>query len=295
MAPLRGLQYPPGVSPTSHSPQTAITGVPALRLRALGNAGVDRADGFTHGAGAQRKPLALLALLARAGPRASPETRYSRSSGPRPTPNAAAPWPHPVALLASPRSPVRGSVQSPRVASFVSTPTRSPLMSPSSSNALERRDLEAAVSVFGGPFLDGFFMGGSVEGSTNGWSGSGRSSTGSIGRRWRRSPRALRRTAGCRRRCGGGDRSCRPTLSTPGLRPGCLDALSAAGDRAGALRGCMRLHEERVRQRAGCGRDPAVLAAYERIVTARPRSGPRRLPCCRSSILSPEPGERILQ
>ncbi len=159
--------------------------------------------------------------------------------------------------------------------------------------ALARGDLAAAVAVYGGPFLDGFFVGGSAE--FDQWVEEERAE---LARQFHEAVESLadqaREAGRLSEAAGWWGRLAQADSLNSRIAARYIDALAAAGDRAGALR-FLRLHEEQVRQELGTPPDPIVLAVGERIRTAAPKSdGPRR---CRPSIYQPEPrpGERILQ
>lgn len=138
------------------------------------------------------------------------------------------------------------------------------------SDALERHELEAAVSGYSGPFLDGFYIGGSAE--FDAWVEGERSE---LDRQYRSALESLAERAGEEGRWPEAARwwgqvvQADPLNSRTAARY--IDALAAAGDRGGALR-FARLHEERVRQELGTEPDRAVLSACERLAAGRARS-----------------------
>ncbi len=129
--------------------------------------------------------------------------------------------------------------------------------------AIARDDLERAVALHRAPFLDGFYLTGSLEFET--WLEMERAQR---ARACREALEALAVAAGQR-----GDRAsavgCWERLV--GADPldsraviGLMEALSAAGDRAAALR-LAETHQDRLREELGAARDPGVAATAERI------------------------------
>ena len=234
---------------------------PVLRLRALGSPSVEGRKGHLSGAAAQPKSLALLALLAAAGPRGVSRDKI-----------LAYLWPETESDKASHRlSQVLHALRRDLGAEELFLGTSNLSLNPqviSTDNgdftdALDRCDLEGAVSLYGGPFLDGFFLNGAPEFER--WVDGERAQ---YHKRFDAAVESLATAAAQRndwrgsaewwRRLAEGD----PLNSRVAVHY--LDALSAAGDRAGALE-FARVHERLVRAELQTAPDPAVMAAIERM------------------------------
>lgn len=235
----------------------------AVRLRTLGSPSLAGDKGRLSGTGAHPKSLALLALLAAAGERGVSRDKV-----------LAYLWPETEAEKAAHRlSQVLHALRRELEAETLFLGTSDLRLNPQListdiaefSDALDRGDLERAVSLYGGPFLDGFYLSGAVEFE-----------------RWvelERAEHATRlgaaleslATAAARRNDWRGAAEWWRRLAEKDplnsrIAVSFLDALRAAGDQAGALR-FAQLHEKRVREELGATPDPAVVAAIERART----------------------------
>ena len=232
-----------------------------LQLRTLGSPSIDGDDGPLGPAASQRKALALLGLLAPA-----PDRGLSRDK------ILAYLWPETPAdrgghrltqLLYSLRRDLHAedlflgstdlrlnpAVVSSDVAEFT--------------GAIVEGRLERAAEVYGGPFLDGFFLSGAPEFER--WVEDERAD---LNRRYVGVVRALAKAAGERGNHADAARWWRQLAQADPLGADIavsyMEALAAAGDRAGALR-FARVHEARIRDELGAEPDAAVRAAAERL------------------------------
>ncbi|MGH7546825.1 MAG: tetratricopeptide repeat protein [Gemmatimonadales bacterium] len=255
-----------------------------LRLRTLGSPSVEGSAGPLSGAAAQRKSLALLALLACAGERGVSRDKI-----------LAYLWPETEAPKAAHRlSQVLHALRRDLEAEALFLGTSELRLNPQVistdtvefTDALDRGDLERAVSLYGGPFLDGFYLTGAVEFErwveveraqyAKHWSAALESLASGAARRsdWRRAADWWRPLA-----------ENDPLNSRIAV---CfIEALSAGGDRAGALQ-VAQLHEKLLREELDAAPDPAVLAAVERI-----RTRPADLPASSPPARAPEPGAPV--
>jgi len=266
----RGTAGSLGKNLTSEASGLLAIGRARLRLRTLGNPAVEGGKPGPSVTVAQRKSLALLALLAAAGERGASRDKVLAYLWPETETDKAA---HRLSqVLHALRRDLRAE------ALFLGTGTLrlNPEVISSDvgefTNALDQGDLERAVSLYGGPFLDGFFLSGAPEFER--WVESERAqhrrrceaaleslaSTAAKGNDWEGSVRWWRRLAD-------GD----PLNSRVAVR--FLEALSAAGDRVGALE-FARVHEKLVREEFEAAPDPAVMAAIERIRSHPAAPGP---------------------
>lgn len=245
-----------------------------LRLRTLGSATIENATGPLSGAPAQRKALALFAFLGRAGDRGVSRDRILAHIWPEAPADRAA---HRLAqllyvlrrelgaddlFLGSSDLRLNQAVLATDIAEFES--------------ALASDDLEKAVGAYGGPFLDGFYLDGADEFER--WAEVERSD---LARRYAAAVEALAVDAAGRSDAAGAVRwwgklaqadplNARVTVSY-------MEALAAAGDRAGALR-FAREHEARLREEYETEPDAAVVAAGERLRAAPPEPIPIAAP-----------------
>lgn len=227
-----------------------------LRFRALGSPVVEGAAGPVGGAGAQRKSLALLALLAASGGRGVSRDRIIAYLWPEAEADKAG---HRLTQLAYALRRDLGSddlflgsadlrlnpaVISSDVQEFIA--------------ARRAGDLERAVSVYGGPFLDGFFLTGAPEFER--WMENERAG---LARDYGEALETLAADAGVRgdhrlaaswwRRLAGHDPlSSRVTVHL-------MSALASAGRRAEALEQA-RAYQELIREELEAAPNPAVLA-----------------------------------
>lgn len=237
-----------------------------LRLRTLGGLSVDGGEESRSGAGSQRKALALLALLAAAGPRELSRDKL-----------VAYLWPESPAdranhrltqLIYSLRRDLKaedlflGSTDLRLNTGIITTDLAE------FTAALEAGDFERAAAAYGGPFLDGFFLSDSAE--FDHWLEQERVR---LAQRHASAVESLARAATARgdlvatvdwwRQLSQADPlNARMTI-------GYMEALSAAGDRAGALR-IARSHEALLRSEFDAEPDPAVVAVVERLRNPAP-------------------------
>ena len=235
-----------------------------LRLRTLGAPSIEGSAGRLSGAAAQPKSLALLALLAGAGDRGISRDKV-----------LAFLWPETEAEKASHRlSQLLHALRQELKAEEVFLGRGDLRLNPTIvatdvgefRDAVDRGELERAVSVYGGPFLDGFYLSGAVEFER--WVDVERAQ---YGKRFSMALESLATAAsqrGDRRRAADWWRRLAEIDPLNSRVAVCLlEALSAAGDRAAALQ-FAQVHEQRLREELDAAPDPAVLAALQRIRTA---------------------------
>jgi adenylate cyclase len=238
--------------------------VPLLRFRALGKPVVDGPGGPVGGSAAQRRPLALLALLASAGERGISRDKI-----------VAYLWPEiPSDRAAHRLTQVLYSVRKDLgVDDLFLGSSDLRLNSAAISNdvgdfltALADRKLERAVELYGGPFLDGFYLSDAAEFER--WVEAERSELA------RRFGGAVEELAEQERAKGEDAAAARwwgrlaeadPLDARVALRY--MEALARGGDRVGALR-FARSHEARLKEEFDAAPEPAVRAAAERLRTA---------------------------
>jgi serine/threonine-protein kinase len=232
-----------------------------LRFRALGRPIVEGPEGTVGGAAAQRKPLALLALLAVAGARGMSRDKILAYLWPEtPTDRAA----HRLTqVLYSLRHQLQtddlflGSADLRLNPDLISTDVTD------FHQALADHSPDRAVGVYNGPFLDGFFMNGAAE--FENWVDEERAD---LDRRYRKALEILAEQAmasadevATTHWCGRLAQA-DPLNAQVALRY--MEALARTGDRAGAIR-FGRSHEVRLREELDADPDPAVVAAVERL------------------------------
>ena len=254
-----------------------------FRLRAFGGLGLQRDGAPVDGAAAQRKALALLAVVATA-----------RASGVGREKLVALFWPesddehgrgalkqtlHVLrrqlgatdALLGTAEVRLNGEVIESDVGLFL--------------DALDRGDAERAVGYYAGPFLDGVHVDSSAE--LERWIDGERAA---LARRHTDALEQLARGADARgaheEAVGWWRRLQAADLLSGRAALGLMLALDAAGDRAGALQHA-RVHETILRQELGRPPDPAVtaLAARLREVETAPR------PAASPEVTAPRPAD----
>lgn len=243
-----------------------------LRLRTLGSPAVEGSRGPLSGAAGQRKSLAVLALLAASGVRGLGRDRI-----------LAYLWPETDAEKGGHRlsqllHTLRRGLQAEDLFLGSSHLRLNPEVISSDLEefhfALEVGDCERAVSAYGGPFLDGFYLSGAP--AFERWVETQRAEYAN------RFTAALESVASTAER--GGDwvaavgwwrRLVAEDPYNSRLAVRLMEALSASGDRAGALH-FAETHETLLRQDLGVAPDQALLAAAERIRAqpAVPRSAP---------------------
>jgi len=252
-----------------------------LHLKTFGGLSVSVDDAAGVGAAQQRKTLALLALLAAAG-----------KSGLARDKLVAYLWPdadaeHARGLLKQACYALRRDLHQPDLVLGTTQLVLNPAIIASDVQAFEdalgRRDDAAAVALYVGPFLDGFYLSGAEEFER--WLEAER------GRLRQRAAAALERLATGATAAGEHIDAAAWWRRLAALDPlnsrvalGLMNALAAAGDRAGALQ-VARVHESLLRDQLGVALDAAVVALTERL-RAEPESSqpPRR-------IVVPEPAE----
>ena len=253
-----------------------------FRLRTLGTPSVTAGETTVGGAVAQRKTLALLALLAAAGERGLSRDKI-----------VALLWPESPAdrvghrltqLLYSARRELGAED------TFLgSTELRlNPAIIASDlagfTSALDRGEPEQAVSLYGGPFLDGFFLTGAPEFER--WLDAERDALGkrfgaaleasAVGAEQRKD---LLAAAVWWRRLSEAE----PLNTRIVVR--CIEALAACGDPGGARR-VAQSHELRMREDLDAPPDGAVAAALERLrVSAAAAAGPAVTPSASIAVL----------
>ncbi len=237
-----------------------------LRLRTLGGLSVYGGEESRSGAGSQRKALALLALLAAAGPRELSRDKLIAYLWPESPADRAT---HRLTqLIYSLRRDLKaedlflGSTDLRLNTGIITTDLAE------FTAALEAGDFERAAAAYGGPFLDGFFLSDSAE--FDHWLEQERVR---LAQRHASAVESLARAATARgdlvatvdwwRQLSQADPlNARMTI-------GYMEALSAAGDRAGALR-VARSHEALLRSEFDAEPDPAVVAVVERLRNPAP-------------------------
>jgi TolB-like protein/DNA-binding SARP family transcriptional activator/Flp pilus assembly protein TadD len=244
-----------------------------LHLRALGTPSMEVGGGPARGAGAQRKPLALLSLLAVAGERGLSRDRIQVYLWPESAADRAA---HRLTQLLY---AIRRDLRADRLFQGSTDLRLDPELIGSDiatfSEALGRGDYTAAVAAYGGPFLDGFFLNDAPEFER--WVEAERA------RLARRHAEALEALALSAERAGDGPAAaewwrrrvdCEPTNGRTVVR--CMEALAILGERAEALR-LARAHQAVMQEELQASADPLVLAAVE-LLLARPVPSPAPAP-----------------
>ena len=232
-----------------------------LQLQVLGSPTVGGAAGPLGGAAAQRKGIALLALLAAAGRRGLGRDRILARLWPETATDRAT---HRLTqLLYSLRRDLDstdvflGSVELRLNPDVVATDLAE------FTAALEAGDFARAVAAYGGPFLDGFYLSDAPD--FEHWVEEERAR---LGQRQAAALEALARAAGARGEVVAAAGWWRQLAQLEPLNARVsvcyMDALGAAGDRPAALR-FARAYETLLRQEFDTEPDPAVVAAAERL------------------------------
>jgi DNA-binding SARP family transcriptional activator len=236
-----------------------------LRLVTFGALALTR-DGVPHtGPASQRRRLALLALLAAAGKRGVSRDKLLGYLWPESEPESARHALH-QSLHALRRS-LEAEALFLGTASLQLNPEVISTDVAEFEDALERRAYERVVSLYGGPFLDGFYLEGVVEFER--WVETERARR---GREFSAALEALITGAAARKdylaaaQWGRRLAAAEPLNSRAAI--GLIEALVAAGDRAGALR-FATVHEALVRQELDSPPDPAITEWITRL-----RAGP---------------------
>jgi adenylate cyclase len=265
------------------------------RLRLLGGALIEATDGPLSGRATQRHRLALLALLA------SDPSRRTGSGGLSREKLAAYLWPEADAerarkLLADSIYRVNQALGDDAIVSIGDLLRLDPIVLPIDvaefEDALERGEIEKALSVYDGPFLDGFFLPDAPE--FDRWMDAeraryARSYAQALETLAERSTAAGHRTRAldCWRRVAEHD----PYNSRTALR--LMEALESAGDRAGAIRHA-RIHETLLREELGAEPDEDVMELMRRLQAgglARSTGSPAAESAGVTAVLSPGASE----
>ncbi len=233
----------------------------ALRLRTLGGLAVERNPPLGPGAAAQRRPLALLALLAAASERGVSRDKLLACLWPESSQEKAR---H---LLTQTLYALRRDLHAqglflgsnelklnPRV---LSTDVQE------FEAALTQGELERAVALYHGPFLDGFFLSGAPEFER--WTDGERAR---LAQCLGRACEALATAATARGDHPAAVEWCRRLTALDPLNSryalGLVKALAATGDRAGALR-YARTHADLLRTELGAAPDEAFTATVSEL------------------------------
>ena len=232
-----------------------------LRLRTLGGLAVEGELPPALGAATQRRPLALLALLALARDRGVSRDKL-----------VAYLWPESSAekarhLLNQALYSLRRDLTADELflgsSELRLNATVLPVDAREFEEAVDRGDSERAGALYAGPFLDGFFLSGAPE--FEHWVETERA------RLARRAERALETLAGTATARGNHPAAVDWWRRLTALDPlssrfaiGQMEALVAAGDRAGALRHA-RVHEQLVAQELETSPDGRVAALVQRL------------------------------
>jgi adenylate cyclase len=237
-----------------------------LRFRALGRPVVEGPEGTLGGAAAQRKPLALLALLAVAGARGISRDKILGYIWPE------TPMDRATHRLTQVLYSLRHQLQADDLFLGNTDLSLNPdLVSTDLADfhqALASRCPDRAVGFYGGPFLDGFFVNGAAEFQQ--WVDGERAE---LERQYMAALQMLVEqstvaadqlaTAHWCGRLAQAD----PLNAQVAVRY--MEALAHTGNRAGAIR-FGRSHQTRLREEFEASPDPAVLAAVERLRTKTP-------------------------
>lgn len=232
-----------------------------LRFRALGRPMVEGPEGTLGGAAAQRKPLALLALLAVAGPRGMSRDKILGYLWPETPADRAA---HRLTqVLYSLRHQLRTDDLFLGTADLRLNPDLISTDLTDLHQALADHCPDRAVGVYSGPFLDGFFLNGAAEFER--WVDGERDD---LERRYRAALEMLAEQAMASAdhvaaaHWRGVLAQADPLNAQVAVRY--MEALSRTGDRAGALK-FARSHQSRLREELDAGPDSTVMAAVERL------------------------------
>jgi DNA-binding SARP family transcriptional activator len=242
----------------SHTPRYVSA---MLCLKTLGSPVVEGSAGPLSGAAAQRKPLALLALLAVERERGLSRDKIVAYLWPEAEPDKAA---HRLnQLLYALRRDLRSDALFLGSSDLRLNPTVLGTDVSEFAVALDRCELERAVDVYRGPFLDGFYLNGALEFER--WVEEERAD---LARRYRGALDELASEAArrgdwansvewWRRLAQSAPLDARVALSL-------MEALNRAGDRAGALQ-VAKVHEALLREELAAPVDPAVASLAEQI------------------------------
>ncbi len=261
-----------------------------FRLRTLGAALLEGPEGTPASGAGQRRRIALLVLLATSRQGISRDRLVGLLWPESPEDRAR----HALAqLLYTLRRDLGGEVAS-GTATLLLDRTRVGSDVDEMEAALEEGDLERAVELYRGPFLDGFYLSGCPDFER--WVEEERARIGhriedAFDRLARGAHEAADPAAEARWLT-------RRSLLTPldaRVASSLIRALAASGNLTGALQ-YARQHEARVREELGCGPDPAVVALVQELESAAPPGAaprrvraPRREPVAEGPPPSPSP------
>jgi DNA-binding SARP family transcriptional activator len=236
-----------------------------LYLRALGTPSLEVGGSPARGAGGQRKPLALLSLLAVAGERGLSRDRLVSYLWPEGAADRAS---HRLTqLLYSIRRDLRADALFHGTADLRLNQELLDSDIARFAGALAHGDYVAAVAAYGGPFLDGFFLDDAPEFER--WVEVERT------RLARRQAESLEALALAAERAGDASAAAEWWRRRVDSEPSngrvvvrCMDALAALGEAAEALR-LARAHEVLMREEFEAPADPEVIAAVHRLRAER--------------------------
>ena len=234
---------------------------PLLRLRTFGGLAIEREGSAVSGAGAQRRPLALLAQLAAAGDRGISRAKLVGTLWPDSDEEKAR------RVLAQTLYSLRRDLDADDlIVGTTDLRLNTEIVSTDLDefNALaDRGELRAAAMLYEGPFLDGFYLPGAPDFER--WAEECRAS---LANRYvtiveRLAEEASKKGASAdevawRRKLAAAD----PLSAKAALR--LMEALARAGDRAGALQHA-RVHEALMRAELDVGPDASVAAYADRL------------------------------
>lgn len=237
-----------------------------LRLRTFGSLSLDRDGSPASGAAIQRYPLALLALLAVAGSRGISRDRILALLWPESDDERSR---HSLAqLLYAVRRALHADVVLAGAVELRLNPEAITSDVAEFEEALEHGDDARAAALYTGPFLDGCHL--SISAEFERWIDGERAR---LAARMARALESLAASATAR-----GDRSAAvewwrrlaalDPLNTRAAR-GLVEALAAAGDRAGALQ-FARVHEMLLREELNAEPDPAFRSLVEQVRRSSP-------------------------
>jgi DNA-binding SARP family transcriptional activator/predicted negative regulator of RcsB-dependent stress response len=263
-------------SGSAPSPRSQAT-VP-YRLRVLGRLALEDGPGLSEGAAGRRRSLALLAILAAAGEQGVPRDKLLLYLWPESDTKRARNSLHQT--LYALRQQLGQDAILAGIPNLQLNPARCSSDLWDFDAAVARGDIETAIGLYGGPFLDGFSLPELVEFEQ--WMEEERTR---IARRYADALEAAAVRAGRdgmhRLAVERWQRLARlePLSSRPVV--GLIRALAAAGDRASALAQA-KVYEELVLRELGTAADPAVTALVEQL-----RSSPTPAPTTRVQVGGP--------
>ena len=263
-------------SGSAPSPRSQAT-VP-YRLRVLGRLALEDGPGLSEGAAGRRRSLALLAILAAAGEQGVPRDKLLLYLWPESDTKRARNSLHQT--LYALRQQLGQDAILAGIPNLQLNPGRCSSDLWDFDAAIARGDIETAIGLYGGPFLDGFSLPELVEFEQ--WMEEERT------RIARRYADALEAAAGRAGREGMHRLAVERWQRLARLEPlssrpvvGLIRALAAAGDRASALAQA-KVYEELVLRELGTAADPAVTALVEQL-----RSSPTPAPATRAPVGGP--------